>query len=52
MYFISKVKTNNEVLEKPFVAVTPKLSPPTQNKFTSLADLLGVYVGVLSQMHL
>lgn len=54
MYLISyRVKTNNEVLEKltekPFVAVTPpKLSPPAQNKFTPLADLLGVYLGVLS----
>lgn len=58
MYLISyRVKTNNEVLEKltekPFVAVTPpKLSPPAQNKFTPLADLLGVYLGVLSQINL
>lgn len=39
--------------KKSFVAVTlPKVSPLTQNKFASLADLLGVYLGVFSKIYL
>ncbi|XP_022886260.1 uncharacterized protein LOC111402301 isoform X2 [Olea europaea var. sylvestris] len=50
------VLTNKEKLDqlierKPFVPISPpKLSPPADNKYTSIALLLGLYLGVFSKL--
>ncbi|CAA2992822.1 Hypothetical predicted protein [Olea europaea subsp. europaea] len=47
----NKEKLDKLIQDKPSIAVTPpKISPPDENKFTPIADLQGVHLGVISKM--